>query len=216
MALKVIPLKCLNCASLLNGFENDWIFFCASCQLGWDFSAQKPTPLRLSYARAKKLPPQYQMLFYLPFYYYQVSFNLSAPKQISPRVNLLLQELRYIYVPAYQLLRESYFGDLGLIYTEAGIKLEEETQLFRPDAQKIGSATRCPSDAKPYLNYYPLLIIDKKQDITGMELKVNSSLDRIWAIPFFDLGKEIQEGILGKTFPLYALETIDEFRRARY
>ena len=42
MAIEIISLKCPKCSSPLSGFENDWIFFCPVCSLGWDFSGSKP------------------------------------------------------------------------------------------------------------------------------------------------------------------------------
>jgi hypothetical protein len=46
-----------------------------------------------------------------------------------------------------------------------------------------------------------------------MTLRIGWSLEQIWAVPFFDLGKQIQDGIIGKTFSSFALDTIDEFRK---
>jgi len=216
MAVKVIPLKCPECAGILSGFENDRIFFCANCQSGWDFSSEIYKPLRVSYARAKKIPSQYQMLFYLPFYFYQVVLEMTLDREVSDTVARIIKDLNYIYVAGFQLLRENYFGDLGLIYTESRLALEEDKERNSQAWQRIGSATRGLDDVEPYLKHYPLLIVDKRQDITGMELRVRKSFDRIWAVPFFDLGKQIQDGILGRTFSSYALDTIDEFRKIRY
>jgi len=217
MAISVIPLKCPACAGVLTGFETDQIFFCPACPAGWDFSGAAPSPIKLSYAQADLIPRQYRQIFYLPFYYYRISsFALNGGDRIQERVIGALKELKGLYVPGYQLLRESYFGDLGLIYTERKIEMEEDTNRGNPAWRRLGSATRSPKEAEAYLKHYPLLIIDKRQDITGMELRIESNLDRVWAVPFFDMGKQIQDGIIGKGFSAFALDTMAEFRKTSY
>ena len=65
---------------------------------------------------------------------------------------------------------------------------------------------RSIKDVEKYLTLYPLLIIDKRVDITGLNLHTNAELEKIWAVPFFDLEKTIQDSILQKSFPSFALE----------
>ncbi len=216
MAIEVIPLKCPDCSTPLSGFERDAIFFCPNCPAARDFSDPAKKPLPLNYARARVVPDKYQMIFYLPFYLFSVELDLSSEEALQERVNKLARELNRVYVSGYRLMRESYFGDLALLYTEAKIELEEDSSLGSDQRRKIGAAGRSLKEAEPYLKHYPLLIIDKRQDITGMTLQVGATLERIWAVPFFDLGKQLQDGILGKTFSSYALDAINEFRKAHY
>jgi len=172
------------------GFENDWIFFCPVCSLGWDFSGSKPESIPVSYARAKIQLEKSPRIFYLPFYLFQVSIQITDAKYLQ-KVKKWVDSLKRIYLAGFRLIRESYFGDLGFIYTESMVEMELEK----------------------YLILYPSLILDKRADITGIKIQVDSHLERIWAVPFFDLGEKVQEGILGKTFPSFALEEIEEFRK---
>ena len=216
MTIEVKPLKCPVCSTALSGFERDALFFCPNCPVGWDFSDPAGKPLPLSYARAKMAPDKYRMVFYLPFYRFEVELHLSSEEALQARVDKLARELDRIYVSGFRLMRESYFGDLALLYTEAKTEFEEDASLGRDARKKIGAAGRSLKEAEPYLKHYPLLIIDKRQDITGMTLEAGHRLERIWAVPFYDLGKQIQDGILGRTFSSYALDAIDEFRKAYY
>ena len=217
MAVEVISLKCPSCSSPLCGFEKDEIFFCPQCKVGWELSSkEKREPIKLSYARALKTPEKFQRSFYLPFYLYRLSVYPDAESGANPRIMQLLGRLNKVYVPAYRMIRESYYGELGLSYTELGVVLEDDPEVTELARKRIGSAIRSRKETAPYLYYYPLLIIDKRADVTGSNYKMESSLEQIWAVPFFDLGDQIQEGILGKTFPAIILDTISEFRAINY
>jgi len=217
MAVKVISLKCPDCSSPLAGFEKDEIFFCPLCRTGWEPAAQqKKVPLKVSYARAQKVPEKFERSFYLPFYLYRLSVYADSESASSPRVMELLQRMTRVFVPAYRMIRESYYGELGLLYTEVGVVLEDDPDVSEQERKRIGSAIRSREETAPYLYYYPLLIIDKRLDVTDSDYKMNPVFDQIWAVPFFDLGEFIQEGILGKTFPSIILDTISDFRAVNY
>ncbi len=213
MALKIYPLKCLTCSSPLAGFENDIIFFCPVCELGWDFSYEPPKAIKVSYAQTKQAPKKYKQKFFLPFYLYKVSFEFSGKEKFSDRIKQILDKINKIYIPAFRLIRENYFGDFGLFYTESEIELEEQNELSEEEKSRIGLAMRSIKDVEKYLTLYPLLIIDKRVDITGLNLHTNAELEKIWAVPFFDLEKTIQDSVLQKSFPSFALEGIDQLRK---
>ena len=216
MAVEVIALKCPECSSRLSGFEKDHVFFCPACKTAWEFpESGKPEKITVSYARPIKRPDKFRMHFYLPFYLYRVVIT-SQSEQVPPRVAELLARLNKVYVAAYRMMRESYFGEMALIYTEAGIALEENLDVSDVERARIGSAVRAREEAQPYLKYYPLLIIDKRRDITDQKFSFETTFEKIWAVPFFDLGGQIQEGILGMTFPCIALEAIEDFREINY
>jgi len=213
MPVNIIPLKCPTCASALSGFEKDVIFFCLNCLAGWDFSEEKPKEVKLSYAKPRVILEKYRMIFYLPFYLFKVSLKLDSRDELNVRASALLKELNQVYVSGYHLMRESYFGDLALLYTEAKIEMDEDFNRSVRAWKRLGSASRPIKETMEYLSYYPLLILDKRQDITGINLKVDADFDRVWAVPFYDIGKQIQDGILGRSIPSFALNTIDEFRK---
>jgi len=215
MAVSVIALKCPECSSRLCGFDKDRVFFCPSCRAGWEpGEAGRFEKIELSYARPMKPPEKFRLRFYLPFYLYRLSAGCGQ-SPISARVAELLSRMDKVYVAGYRMTRESYFGEMALIYTEAGVILEDDKNLGDSDRARIGAGTRARDETQPYLRYYPLLIIDKRQDVTDMELCFETAFDKIWAVPFFDLGDQIQEGILGRTFPAIALDTIADFRKVR-
>jgi len=211
MAVEVLALKCPECAARLSGFEKDWLFFCPVCRAGWNLAGKKPAEkMPVSYARTIKRPDNFQINFFLPFYLYRLKINSQA--DYHPRVMEVIARLNKVYVPAYRMMRESYFGELGLLYTELGVVLEEDPNVAEKERARLGSAIRKIDEVEPYLKYYPLLIIDKREDVTGRQYSFEASFERIWAVPFFDLGEQLQEGILGRTFPAIALETLSEFR----
>jgi len=215
MAVQVIPLKCPSCKAGLCGFDRDSVFFCAYCRMGWEFGAEgNPRPLQMAYAKPLLRPDKFKLIFYLPFYHHRVSL-VSGSEYIPEHLAAELpRRFANVYVPGYRLIRESYFGELGLIYTESGVILEEDLNVPEKERCRIGAAIRAPAETEPYLKYYPLLIIDKRSDITGKNFEFQSWFQKIWAVPFYDLGEQIQEGITGKTFPAISLDSISEFRES--
>jgi hypothetical protein len=211
MAIEVLALKCPECSARLSGFEEDRLFFCPACKTAWELAAKKPVKkMPVSYARAVKRPDNFQMKFFLPFYLFRL--KIHAPEQSNPRVRELTARLNKVYIPAFRMMRESYFGELGLIYTELGVVLEEDVLVSEKERSRLGSAFRGMDEVEHYIKYYPLLVIDKREDVTGRQYDFESAFERIWAVPFFDLQDKIQDGILGRTFPSMALETLSEFR----
>lgn len=216
VAVEVIALKCPECSAKLSGFEKDYVFFCPVCKAAWEFpGGGKPERIAVSYARPIKRPEKFRMRFYLPFYFYRTTIT-SQYEQVPPRIAELLARLDKVYVAGYRLMREGYFGEMALIYTEAGIALEEDPDLSEVERARIGSAVRARGETQPYLKYYPLLIIDKHKDITDQSFAFDTTFEKIWAVPFFDLGDRLQEGIMGMTFPSIALGTIKDFREINY
>jgi len=215
MVASVIPLKCPNCTKPLQGFEMDRLFFCSDCQLAWEFSSDNPpSPYQVCYAKPTKKPEKFLGSFYLPFYLFRVEVQTDERTAQIPQVKTVLERLKKVFVPGYQLQRESYFGELGLIYTEQGLELEEDLGVSFSERAKIGLATRTIKDVFPYLKFYSLLMIDRRVDITGKSFDFKFQFLKVWAVPFYLLGEQIQEAILGRTFPAIALSAIDNFRKS--
>jgi len=193
----------------------DQLFFCPNCQLAWEFSSDNPpSPYQVGYAKPVKKPNKFLSSFYLPFYLFQVEVQTDERTAQIQQVKTVLERLNKVFVPGYQLQRESYFGELGLIYTEQGIELEEDSGVSFDERAKIGLATRAIKDVIPYLRFYPLLMIDRRFDITGKSFDFKFQFLKIWAVPFYLLGEQIQESVLGRTFPTIALSAIDNFRKS--
>ena len=57
-----------------------------------------------------------------------------------------------------------------------------------------------------------LTIIDRRVDITGMELSCTIGETWLWGVPFFDDGKFLRDGIVGLKIPAAAVDDVAGIR----
>jgi hypothetical protein len=57
-----------------------------------------------------------------------------------------------------------------------------------------------------------LRIIDRRVDVTGMELSCAIGEAVLWGLPFFDEGDALRDGILGLKLPVAAVDELGAIR----
>jgi hypothetical protein len=72
--------------------------------------------------------------------------------------------------------------------------------------------TRSLDEAKTYVEPHILAIIDRRVDVTGMELSCAIGEAVLWGISFFDEGDVLRDGILGLKIPAAALDELGAIR----
>ena len=115
--------------------------------------------------------------------------------------------VEWVYVTGFELHNASYFGDPGLIFTERRVRLETG-----PPAPLAG-CTRGLEEAKAYVEPHLLTIIDRRVDVTGLELSCSISEARLWGVPFADGGDVLHDGILGLKIPAAAVDEVAALRQ---
>jgi hypothetical protein len=111
-----------------------------------------------------------------------------------------------VYVTGFELHNASYFGDPGQVFTEARVSLEQD------GPASFVACTRGLQDAKAYVEPHILKIIDRRVDITGMELSCTIGETWLWGVPFFDDGKFLWDGIVGLKIPAAAVDDVAGIR----
>ena len=208
MSIRVTALVCPECGGALDGLRFDRVFFCPTCRTALEpgESGWQKHPL-VAAACSEGEPPR----LYLPLWRFRVTVtagNTSRRQEIACRI---LDDFTVIWVSGFNMLRPSYYGDLGLIYTER--KLEPAPAEQFAEGRFIAGCSRGQADAARYTNLYATAILDKREDVTGMTIDVDIVNAALWAIPCTEIGDKVIDLISGTEIPVFALDDLEDLKR---
>jgi len=203
-AATVLALKCPRCGGALQGLQQDVIFWCSACQAPHEVVGEGFVERQGSIARAAV--PSDRPPLYLPPWAFHVQYATSWEDPERAALARQVPAVEWVYVTAFELHNASYFGDPGRIFTERRVHLEAG-----PAASVIG-CTRSLEEAKAYVEPHILATIDRRVDVTGMELSCAIGEAMLWGVPFLDEGDALRDGILGLKIPAAAVDELSAIR----
>ncbi len=112
----------------------------------------------------------------------------------------------WVYVTAFALSNGFYFGDPGLIFTQ------KRVVLVPGDPAPVIGGTRGLEEAKVFVEPHLLGLLDRRADVTGVELSCVIDEAVLWAIPYADDGITLSDRLLGLKLPGAALDEIGALR----
>jgi hypothetical protein len=112
----------------------------------------------------------------------------------------------WVYVTAFALTNGFYFGDPGLIFTQ------KRVELLPGDPAPLIGGTRSLEGAKAFVESHLLSVLDRRVDVTGV--KMGCAIDEavVWAVPYYDDGLTLTDGVVGLELPGAALDEIGALR----
>jgi hypothetical protein len=149
-------------------------------------------------------------VIHLPFWELAIEAQILAANKQQSRRSSLLNDLGIIWVAGFNMARVSYFGDLGLAYTEKGIALTPRGHV--PAGTVLAGCGRGYEEASRYPELFVSLILDKRTDVTGMELAVKIKKAALWAVPMLDCGDHVFDPVTGTKIPAFALDDLQALR----
>jgi hypothetical protein len=208
-SIRVVPLICPDCGAALAGLRGDQVFFCLVCRQGLEQreGTWQRHPLLLAASPSPPPPP----VLHLPFWQLDIKAEVQAKTKQQNFASRHLLGLNCMYVTGFALVRPSYYGDLGQAYTERAVCLQAAEDF--PAGFFIAGCSRTIADAARYAKLYSTQIIDKHTDVTGMDINVQITAARLWAVPFGDQGDKIIDSITGATLPAFALDDLEDLRK---
>lgn len=200
----VLALRCPRCGGPLSGLQQDVVFWCSACQVphevvGGTFVARRGLIARA--AGHADRPP-----LHLPVWAFRVNY---ASHWEDPEREALARQVpgvEWVYVTGFELHNASYFGDPGQIFTQRMVHPEAG------DPAPLVGCTRSLEEAKGYVEPHLLTIIDRRVDVTGLELSCAIGEALLWGVPFFDEGDTLRDGILGLKIPAAAVDELGAIR----
>jgi hypothetical protein len=208
-ALRVVPLICPDCGAALSGLRSDQVFFCLTCKQGLEPREGEWRRHPLSLAAVGPLPEG--KVLHLPFWQLDIKAEVGAKTKVQEVASRHLLSLNCMYVTGFALVRPSYYGDLGQGYTERAVCLTAAEDF--PAGFFLAGCSRTIADATRYAKLYSAQIVDKHTDVTGMDINVEITAARLWAVPFGDQGDKLNDYVTGATLPAFALDDLEDLRK---
>ena len=203
-AVTVLALRCPRCGGPLRGLQQDVIFWCSTCQVPHEVVGESFVERKGLVARA--VLPSDRPPLCLPLWAFHVRYATSWKDPKREALARLVPPIEWVYVTAFELHNASYFGDPGQIYTEKRVQLDTG-----PAASVIG-CSRSLEEAKAYVEPHILTVIDRRVDVTDMELSCTIAEAMLWGVPFHDEGNALRDGILGLKIPAAAVDELGAMR----
>jgi len=200
----VLLLRCPRCGGPLAGLQEDVVFWCAACQVPLEVVGEGF--VERQGAMAQPGLRSERPLLYLPVWGFRVQYATSWQDPERETLARGIPPVEWVYVTGFELHNAFYFGDPGQIFTEKRVRLE------RGPAASLLGCSRSLEDAKAYVEPHLLTIIDRRVDVTGLELSATIGQAILWGIPFYDEGDILQDGILGWRIPAAAVDEMGAIR----
>ena len=202
-SVTVVQLRCPECSGTLHGSPQAVLFWCEGCQAIHEVVEGQLTPRHCQAARPVLRGSG--RLCYLPMWAFRVRARW-AWLDSTVKVLQAWQPPDWVYVTAFAISNASYFGDPGLIFTQKHVELEAAGH-----APLIGG-TRSLVEAEAFVEFHILSLLDRRADVTGVELRWEIYDAVLWGIPYYDDGLTLLDGILGLKMPGAALEEVAALR----
>jgi hypothetical protein len=181
------------------------LFWCAACQVPYEVIGEVFVARQGAIARA--ILPSDRPPLHLPLWAFRVQYATTwEDREREALARHQVPPVEWVYVTAFELHNASYFGDPGQIFTERRVRLEAGA------AASVIGCTRSLEEAKAYVEPHLLRIIDRRVDVTGMELSCAIGEAVLWGLPFFDEGDALRDGILGLKLPVAAVDELGAIR----
>jgi hypothetical protein len=199
----VLQLRCPACGGMLHGTPQAVLFWCQDCRAVQEVVKGRFVARRLQVARP--LTATESPHGHLPLWGFRVRADWSRQDLGGPRAPAWTAP-EWVYVTAFALSNGFYFGDPGLIFTQKRVTLSQG------DPAPVIGGTRGLEEAKVFVEPHLLGILDRREDVTGVELSCVIDEAVLWAIPYSDDGITLSDGILGLKLPGAALDEIGALR----
>lgn len=201
--LTVLQLRCPTCGGALHGTPQAVLFWCEDCGVLQEVVDGRFVAHRVQAARP--LLPIGTPRGHLPLWAFRVRADWSWPKE-EARIATVWTAPDWVYVTAFALSNGFYFGDPGLIFTQKRVVLSQGA------SSPVIGGTRGLEEAKVFAEPHLLSILDRREDVTGIELSCVVDEAVLWGIPYADDGVTLTDGILGLKLPGAALDEIGALR----
>ena len=201
--LTVLRLRCPTCGGSLHGTPQAVLFWCEDCGALQEVVSGQFVGRRVQAARP--VLPTATPRGHLPLWAFRVQAHWSCLDQEAAAATAWTAP-EWVYVTAFALSNGFYFGDPGLVFTQRRVVLSQG------DPAPVVGGTRGLEEAKVFVEPHLLSILDRREDVTGLELSCVIDEAVLWAIPYADDGIALTDGILGLKLPGAALDEIGALR----
>jgi hypothetical protein len=200
----LLPLVCPRCGETLRGLQEDILFRCGGC--GRFLEAAGEGYLERAGATALTSGVGVRPALHLPMWAFRVQTTSAWSDPEREAEASLVAPIPWVYVTAFSLHNPFYFGDPGLIFTERRVVLTAA------EPAPVFGGMRGRDAAAAFVQSHVLTILDRRVDVTGLDLTCTIVEARVWAVPFVEQDDVVEDAILGLRLPAAALNDLSGLR----
>lgn|GEM_PF-3473934 len=191
----LIPLKCQNCGNQFSAGEKDVVFYCSNCRKAWEVKEGRLSECPVIVAKSAKVFSAAPV--FLPFWQFRTNVSAgNAPAAIE----VFSQKLVYAWVTGFFAAKVATIGDPGMVYTSRSLDIQEEEA--GPVEIKISGCVRDRATAEKFATVFIMQTIDRRMDISEMDIEVKFLSGRLVGVPFFRMGDRLFDGLVGLQWPI--------------
>lgn len=204
-AVRIAACTCSRCGAELDGLDNDRIFTCRRCSIGFDVFTEpfRIHPIRFVEPVLREPAP----LIYLPIWQFLIraeihgndSSRLEKAKTVLPESLLVI---------AFKMHGWSVFGNLNLLYANRRVDLKYAEGVSRP----LVGCRRTGLAAQSLVDYILLAAIDRTVDVTGLTLEIHTDQLLLLGYPYYELDSRLKDAVSGDEFRCIAVDDLAEIR----
>ncbi len=199
--LRLVALKCQKCGSLLNADTKDVVFYCGSCDSGFELINEKDelVPVNIDFAIPNK--KMNSEVVYYPFWVFDANIKINSRDAAGSVTGFIMnifgkedKKVGKFYVPAFETQLENT-RKLGLEFTNR----QPEFDVLKKG--KLKGCTYSSKDAMKFADFIFLSMEAGKSDtLRSISYDLGLSSPKVIAIPFYKLsGSGFTDGIMGIT-----------------
>ncbi len=190
--VQVTGCICPKCGAELRGLHTDAVLICQRCCLAITFSNDTTVAHAIRFILPNLLAEG--GVIYLPIW------QFSLIPVYTGNDHALLEKARGIplhegYVVGCKFHGNADAGNIHQIFT-----IEQAETLQDQDTYPIAGCRRTALEAREMVEPLVLSIIDQKVDISFVDIELLVTGTRLLAVPFFDQGKKLVDGLMGRSF----------------
>ncbi len=197
--LKLVPLKCQKCGSLLNADTKDVVYYCGNCDSGFELinETDELKPVYIDFAIPNK-KTNAEMAYY-PFWVFDANINISSRDAAGSITGFLKnifgaedKKVGRFYVPGFETSLEN-IRRLGLEFT----KSQPEFDTIKKG--KLKGCSCSSKDAEKIADFIFLGIEAAKPDmLKSITYSLGLSSPKLIAVPFYKSGDSgMVDGLIG-------------------
>ncbi len=210
--IRVIPLLCPNtdCGRTLACLQYDKLFTCEPCQTAFRIENGRLHPHGITFA-ALQGTAQHPLL-YFPFWKLSVDVVTRSVNDKQENTMRGLGKIHTLWVTGFSIRRPDFHGDPGMLMSAKQCDIPRANQ--PPAGVVVTGITRDPEEAARYGEICVTSLLDKRADVTGMDIRVHVNDIALWALPFEDQGDAVVDLTTNTRLPANAIDDLAEIRSA--
>lgn len=210
--VEVTALVCPDCGAGLDGLRYDRLFTCAPCARALLVEDGRTRLIPFTRARAGAGDSPARRVLWLPFWELATVVTVGDDQGRAAALVDIAAGLRRVWVAGFAVRRPEIFGEPGVLFTECDTRLEPAGEGGEP-ARMVGCC-RGPGLVERYARLTVLRILDRRADVTDVDVDVRVTRTDLWAVPFDDQGQRLLCPATGSSLPQAAFEDLGEIRAA--